>query len=271
MKPIHITILVAFLFGVSFSCEAVDMQDGDKVAIMFGQQRMEIWEWDASGYARLVTGELANAGIRKSPLLLPGSRKTDQMLENLQEEVLAPRPVFAVIYPGTADYNVFAEKTPKENFRANLKAIVEQLQAEDIKPVLVTSYAMNSNRNFSPNQNVALFNEEIRTLAQELKVKLIDFTNVVDQEKSGVELDGSLAAKALVNQMFAGEILRVLGFSDEEVAACRQAWLDLPGAVRLTPTVSVNTYEKMKSAARASGRTVKDHMSEVLHNSLGSL
>ena len=236
MKLKYNTVLVALLIGVSYPSQAMDIQDGDKLAIMGGNNRMEIWDWEPSGYSRLLTNELANVGVKKTPLVLPPGRTTEQMLANLQSDVIEQRPVLAVIMPGNADYNCFTTKTPSESYYANLKAIVEQLKAESIKPVLVTSYVLNSDRNFSPNQNTAQFNEVIRTLAQELNVKLIDFTNVVDQEQTSVNLDGSYASKALVNQMFAGEVLRVLGYSDQEVAACRQAWLDTPGLVQTVQT-----------------------------------
>ena len=236
MKLKYNTVLVALLIGVSYPCKAIDIQDGDKLAIIGGHNRMEIWDWEPSGYSRLLTNELANVGVKKFPLVLAPGRTTEQMLANLQSDVIEQRPILAVIIPANADYNCYTTKTPNESYYANLKTIVEQLKAESIKPVLVTSYALNSDRNFSPNQSTAQFNEVIRTLAQELNVKLIDFTNVVDQEQTSVNLDGSYASKALVNQMFAGEVLRVLGYSDQEVAACRQAWLDKPGLIEPVQT-----------------------------------
>jgi hypothetical protein len=87
-------------------------------------------------------------------------------------------------------------------------------------------------------------------------------------QKKNIPFDGNPVAKCLVNQMFAAEVLRSLGFGEKEVALCRQAWLDKPGAIQFMPSVSVNTYEKLKTAAKSSGNDVGVYMTEVLEKSL---
>ncbi len=257
-----VTLIALFLATSSFSA-GLALKDGDKIAILSGQS-FDIWNWSPSGYMRLLTDELAKAGVKKELWLPLEGQKTTQMLERLDADVIAKKPAFTLIIPGTADYNPWAERTVSVAFTNNLKAILVKLQAAHIKPVLVTSYASNSNRGFSTNPNVAEHNEAIRALAKAHGLPLIDFVNVVDIEKSLVPLDGSLAAKCIVNQMFAGEVLRVLGMGDNEIAACRHAWLDTPGAIQFMPSVSVNTYTKLKAAANAAGKDVGTYMTEVL-------
>lgn len=259
--------LAALILWVPFFAAGLELKDGDKIALLSGQS-FDIWNWSPSGYLRLLTDELAKAGIRKDLWIPLEGQKTAQMLVRLGSDVIAKKPVYALIIPGTADYNPFAERTVPVAFTNNLEAILDKLHAAGIKTVLVTSYASNSNRAFSPNANVAEHNEAIRALAKAHGLPLIDFVKVMDSEKSQTPFDGSLVAKSVVNQMFAGEVLRVLGYGDKEIAACRQAWLDKPGAIQFMPSVSVSAYAKLKAAAAASGKDVGSYMTEVLRESV---
>lgn len=263
MRFVITVSLAALLLAVPAFAHGLELKDGDKIAILTGQS-FDIWNWSPSGYMRLLTGELAKAGVKKEPWIPLEGQKTAQMLERLDADVIAKRPACTLIIPGTADYNPFAERKVAAAFTNNLEAVLVKLQAAGLKTVLATSYASNSNRAFSPNANVAEHNEAIRALARAHGLPLIDFVKVVDGEKTVVSLDGSLAAKGIVNQMFAGEVLRALGYGDNEIAACRRAWLDKPGAIQFMPSVSVNTYARLKAAAAASGKDVGSYMTEVL-------
>lgn len=263
MITLSIFVLASCILAAQFCPAGLELKDGNQIALLSGQS-FDIWNWSPSGYLRLLTDELAKSGIKKQPWIPLEGQKTEQMLARLDAEVIAKKPVFALIIPGTADYNPFAERKVSAAFTNNLDAILVKLQAAGVKTVLVTSYASNSNLAFSPNPNVAEHNEAIRALAKQHGVPLIDFVKVVDNEKPLVPLDGSLVAKSLVNQMFAGEVLRALGMGDKEVAACRHAWLDKPGAIQFMPSVSVNTYAKLKAAAEAAGKDVGSYMTEVL-------
>ncbi|MEI6070993.1 MAG: GDSL-type esterase/lipase family protein [Verrucomicrobiae bacterium] len=264
MKPIFRKLaLLALFIGAPLFANALDLKDGDQIAVLSGQN-FEIWSCGPSGYIRLLLNEFTKAGIKQEPRLIAlEGKKTEQMLARLDDEVIAKKPVVALIIPGTEDYNPWAEKTVSESFKNNLDAIIGKLHAASIKTVLVTSYACNSNLAFIPNQNVAEHNDAIRSMAKEHGLPLIDFVKVVDNEKKIVPFDRSLMARAVVNQMLTGEILRVLGYSDQEVAACRQAWpLEFP------PSVSNNTYAKLRTAAKASGKEVDAYITEVLHDSV---
>ncbi len=255
--------------AVSAPSAGIAVKNGDKVAILTGQS-FEVWSWSPSGYARLLTDELTKAGVKEFPLLFVENQKTEQMLANIDKDVISKKPVYALIIPGTADYNPWAEKNVPESFKKNITEIVEKLKAANIKTVIATSYAVNSNLQFPANPNVAEHNAFVRALAKEQGLTLIDFVKSVDDEaqKKNVPFDGSPAAKCLVNQMFTAELLLSLGFDEKKVALCRQAWLDKPGAIQLMPSVSVNTYEKLRAAAKASGKDVGVYMTEVLRETL---
>lgn len=267
MRFVIAVSLASMLLASPVFSDGLELKDGDQIALLSGQS-FEIWNWSPAGYLRLLTDELARAGIKKQPWIPLEGQKTAQMRERLDADVIAKKPVFALIIPGTADYNPFAERKVSAAFTNNLEAILVKLQTAGIKTVLVTSYASNSSLAFSPNPNVAEHNEAIRALAQQHGLALIDFVKAVDNETPLVPLDGSLAAKSLVNQMFAGEVLRALGMGDKDVDACRHAWLDKPGAIQFMPSISVNTYAKLKSAAKVAGKDVGTFITEVLRDSV---
>ena len=259
--------LVALFVGLPFFAKAIDFKDGDKIAILEGQN-FETWSWSPSGYMRLLTTELEKSGVKNPITISMGGQKTEQMAARIDNDVIAKKPAYVLIIPGTADYNVFAQKTVDESFNKNLVGVIEKLKAANIKTVLATSYSSNSNPSEPRNANVGEHNEAIRALAQAHIVPLIDFVKVIDNEKKVVPFDGSLAAKVVVHQIFAGEVLRTLGYSDQKIAAFRQEWLDIPGAIQFAPSVSVNTYTELKAAAKSNNTEVAVYITEVLHDSV---
>lgn len=253
----------AWFLGMAGLAQGMDIKDGDQIAVLSGQS-FETYCWSPSGYMRLLADALARQGVRNPMTIFLEGQTTGQMLARLDGEVIANKPVYALVIPGTRDYNPFAQKSVDAAFTANLTAIIGKLQAAHIKTVLVTSYASNSNLAFAPNQHVGEHNAAIRALAQEHGLTLIDLVKVVDAAPMVVPRDGSLAAKAVVHQLLAGEVLRTLGVSEAQVAACRMAWLDTPGAIQLPPSVSVNTYAQLKASAQARGQDIASFMTEAL-------
>lgn len=255
------------LFVGAINCsQAAPLQPGEKMAILSGQS-FETWGWGTSGYIRLVTKEIEKTGVRGPVSICLENKKTEQMLAALDTDVIAKKTAHVLIIPGTKDYNVFAQRTVDESFIQNLTAIIEKLQAADIPMVLATSYAKNSDPATPRNEHTNEHNEAIRTLADSYQVPLIDFVKIVNEADEVIPLDGSLAARYLINQMFAAEVLRTLDIRDEAIAQARDTWLDVPG-VQFAPSVSVNTYEKLKAGAKASGQDPDDYITELLHDSV---
>jgi len=258
--------LIALLIGIPFFAKAIDVKCGDKLAILSGQS-FDCWSWSPSGYLHLMAGELIKSGLTAEPSIVFEGQNTEQMLACV-DDVIAKKPGYALLIPGTADYNPWRDKSVSESFTKNLAAVIGKLKEANIKLVLATSYASNSNLALTFNSNIGEHNDAIRALAKEYGLASIDFVTVVDREKKAVPFDGSLVAKALVNQMFAAEVLRSMGFGDKEVAAFRAEWLDAPGAVQFKPSVSVNTYDKLKTAAKVAGKDVGTFMTEVLREKI---
>ena len=267
MRCLTIFVFAGLIAGSSFRAKGLELKVGDRIAMLSGPS-LEIWNWSPSGYMRLLTDEITKAGVKNIGWICLENQKMAQMLARLDEEIIAKAPVYALIIPGTADYNPWTEKTVSEAFKRNLTEIVRKLKAANIKTVIATSYVVNSNLQHPANANVAAHNDFIRALAKEHSLPLIDLVALVNEEQKSVSFDGSPVAKCLVNQIFTAASLKAFGFGDHEVAECRRAWLDTPRAIQLMPSVSVNTYELLKAAAKSSRKDVGAYMTEVLQKSL---
>ncbi|MFA6293623.1 MAG: hypothetical protein WC637_17685, partial [Victivallales bacterium] len=163
MRYLKAITLAALLTCVPFFAKGIEIKDGDQMAILTGQP-FDIWNWSPSGYMRLLTDEIAKAGIKKFNWILLENQKTAQMLERIDNDVIAKMPVCVLIVPGTSDYNPWAEKKVPESFSKNLSETIGKLKAANIRTVIATSYAVNSNIQLSLNQNVAEHNDAIRAL-----------------------------------------------------------------------------------------------------------
>ena len=249
----------------SFYTGAAEIQNGDQIAILSGQS-LRNYAWSASGHLKLVVDELKQSGVTQFPLINLEQKTTQQMLDCLDQEVIAKKPLHVLIIPGTKDYNTWRESKMPENTRQNLNTILTKLKQAGIPTSIMTSYAMSCDLSFGPNQHAEGQNAAIRELAQKFDVPLIDFIQLIDDaaKNSSVAFDGNPVAKCLVSQLLASQILMIAGFSEEKISERRQLWADLPGAITFMPLVSVNTYAALKSTAKKSGIDVTEQMAIVL-------
>ena len=116
-----------------------------------------------------------NAGI--------GGERTDQALKRLDRDVIAQRPQFVTIMYGTNDSWVDKGKTESRItagvYEANLREIVQRLNAAHIQAVLMTEpmFGEANPKNGAgeeANVRIAGYMERCRAVAKELKVPLVD-------------------------------------------------------------------------------------------------
>ena len=215
------------------STDAVNLNDGDKIAVCGGWiEGMNPWsampgafEW--TGYKGLAGLALRECGIRNAPFVGGLDRvKTDAIAAGI-DNVIADAPAYVVLANlGTGGQNAFTEPHPNEAYIKNIGAILAKLKAAKIRTIIATSHIKYTDPAgcSGANNNMAEYNDVIREAAQKYEATLIDFTKILDETEKTIPMDASPEAAAWVNQMFAGELLRVLGYSDKDVAACRKAW-----------------------------------------------
>jgi len=264
-NPINLLLIGSVLITLALNTGAAEMKNGDQIAILSGLH-LRNYAWSSSGHLKLIVDELKQKGITKFPIINLEQKTTLQMADSLDQEVIAKKPVYALIIPGTSDYNPWREAKMPEATRQNLEEIITKLKKAGIPTSIMTSYAMNCNLSFGPNQHAAGQNAAIRELAQKYDIPLIDFMKMIDKaaNSSPVAFDGNPVAQCLVSQLLASRVLSIAGFSDEQISECRKGWMDLPGAITFMPLVSVNTYTALKATAKKSGIDVGEQMARVL-------
>ncbi|REK19405.1 MAG: hypothetical protein DWQ37_00985 [Planctomycetota bacterium] len=126
-----------------------------------------------------------------------GGERTDQALERL-DDVIALRPRVVTVMYGTNDSYVDQGKTESrltlEQFRANLRTIVERLLRAGIEPVLMTeprwAKAGKNGLGENPNGRLESFVEATRQIADECDVPLVDhYAHWTRAETNGQDLD----------------------------------------------------------------------------------
>ncbi|ODU00465.1 MAG: lysophospholipase [Planctomycetes bacterium SCN 63-9] len=130
--------------------------------------------------------EFVNVGI--------GGERTDQARKRL-ESVLALRPRIVTIMYGTndsyVDQGATASRISVQEYRDNLKAIVEELLRNGVEPILMTEprwAAVGPKNGLGENPNVRLipFMEACRAVARECRVPLVDhFARWTEAEARG--------------------------------------------------------------------------------------
>ncbi len=119
--------------------------------------------------------EVINVGI--------GGERTDGALARLEKDVISKKPALVTVMYGTNDSYVDVDKTePRltvEQYRINLKAIIERLRAAKIQPVLMTEprwgdKARKNGIGEHPNVSLERYVVACREVAKEMKLPLVD-------------------------------------------------------------------------------------------------
>lgn len=264
----------ALLAATGLAAGEIVIKDGDSIAFM-GDSITQLGNLQKpNGYVNLVIEGLQAAGVKAIPIPVGiGGNTTRHMLARLEKDVIAKKPVWMTLNSGIND----AGPLSVEEFGTNIAKIVEQASAAGIKVILMTTTVGAGENLSAPSSLKCLkFCEEFKKLAKERNLILVDLNTVMAKELTERKQDEVKGLKltydgthlnGLGNQIVAAEILKTLGVSDEQVAALRKRWEDYPFAVAM-PEVSVSEYVKLKAAADKNGKTIDEHVSEILTNSV---
>jgi acyl-CoA thioesterase-1 len=135
-------------------------------------------------FAAMIEAKLRQSGVSAEVVNLGvGSERTDLALARLDRDVIARKPDMVMIMYGTNDSYVDRGATDtritQEQYRTNLKKIIEQLQAAGIKPVLMTEprwgdAAAANGLGEHPNVRLERYMAACREVARETRVPLVD-------------------------------------------------------------------------------------------------
>ena len=124
---------------------------------------------------------------------------------------------------------------PLEEYKKNITALVDKVEADGIKIVILTSTMIGEDQPNANNQKLIAYNDFLRQLAKDRNYLLVDLNadmlKLVEDKQPGeplrVTVDGVHMAYP-GNVMMATGILRVLGVSPSDIQKAETAWADLP-------------------------------------------
>ncbi len=160
--------------------------------------------------------ELVGAGI--------GGNKVYDLYLRMEEDVLARNPDMVFIWVGVNDVwhkQSFGTGTDPDKFVKFYRAIIQKLQARNIKVVLCTPATIGERTDFSNQQDGDLnkYSQLIRDLAKDLQCGLVDFRDIFHRyelsNNPGNKAEGILTSdgvhlNAVGNQLAADHMLEAL-------------------------------------------------------------
>ena len=260
MRQIFQTFLIpALLASAAVTTSAAEpgellLKPGEKIAFM--GDSISAGGARKGGYVTLTMEALNREGLALShvPAGKSGNRSKD-MLARLDESVISKDPDWMVLSCGVNDVWHFTlrlgkrtfEGIPLEDYKKNIRQIIERAEAADIKVLVLTSTMIGEDPEKETNQKLVPYNEFLREIAAEKRLPLADLSKdmhqalkqIPDEEgkarmfgepgyqrniKNKLTTDGCHMNK-LGNIMMAKGVLRAFGLGEAKIAAAERTWL----------------------------------------------
>ena len=263
------TVLIA---TASWAAEPL-VKSGDNIAFL-GDSITQQGAGSPSGYVRLVISGLEANGVAAKPIPAGiGGHKSNQMLERLQNDVLAKKPAWMTLSCGVNDVWHGAKGVPLDQYKTNITAIVDRATEAGVKVVILTATMISEDPAAANNKALAGYNDFLRGLAKERGLPLAD---LYADMCAGVEAAGEARKRGNIfttdgvhmnpvgNQMMALGVLRAFGLDAPQLAKAKEAWLDIPKAVPLSLAVTFRQYGMLQELAAKQGKPVSDVVEELL-------
>lgn len=259
MKSSH-RIFVSLIFALgllgSASAERRSMllKSGEKIAFM--GDSITAGGARKNGYITLTMEALNHNGLKLThiPAGKSGNRSKD-MLARLDASVIKKNPDWMVLSCGVNDVWHFTltlgkrtfQGIPLEDYQKNIREILKQARAADIKVVILTSTMIGEDPEKETNKKLIPYNEFLRKVAKEKSLPLVDLSKdmhaaleKIPDEKGKARMFGEpkyerniknklttdgCHMNLLGNIMMAKGVLRGFGLSEEKIAAAEKRWL----------------------------------------------
>ncbi|MBV9961321.1 MAG: G-D-S-L family lipolytic protein [Parafilimonas sp.] len=221
-KLIWIFLFVGVVLLMSF---LKDSRAKNKKVIFFGDSITQMGA-QPGGYISLMKDMLSQQNITNYDLIGAGigGNKVYDLYLRMPEDVIAQSPDVVVIWVGVNDVwhkSSFGTGTDADKFEKFYRAIIQQLQAHNIKVMLVTPTTIGEKNDYSNQQDGDLnkYSQIIRNIAKDLNLPVCDLhsifhlyevnNNTVNADKGILTIDGVHLNDA-GNKLAATEIWKVL-------------------------------------------------------------
>jgi lysophospholipase L1-like esterase len=266
-------LVLTAVLALSSLCAAQDVlvKSGETVAFMGDSITQQGWQ-STAGYVKLVVAGLENNGVTITPVPAGISgHKSNQMLDRLDKDVLSKKPQWMTLSCGVNDVWHGERGVPLDQYKKNIRAIVERCQAANVKVMILTATMITEDADAENNKKLAAYNDFLHELAKEKKLPLADlYADMSAAVKAGgggkgkpnlLTTDG-VHMNAAGNVVMATGVLKAFGLSDEQIAKAKKSWLDIPNAVELKVGLTLRQYERLKQVAESQGKTVQQYIND---------
>ena len=238
---------IAITFVQAASAE-IAVKSGEKVAFL-GDSITEGGWGNPVGYVRLVMAGLEANGVKAVavPAGISG-HKSDNMLARLERDVIAKKPQWMTLSCGVNDVwhgkngvalddaalasgDFGTGGTARGTYKKNIAEIVNRAEAAGIQVVVLTATVIHEKLDNAENTKLAPYNDYLRTLAREKKLRLADL-NALFQER--IKTENKPNQKVLTSdgvhmavegdKLMAKGVLMALGLDAAQLKAAEEAW-----------------------------------------------
>lgn len=272
-----IALLIPLLLSTAGGAAEILVGNGQKIAFL--GDSITQFGWDRqSGYVKEVVSGLESAGITVTPIPAGVSgHKSNDMLGRLQRDVIAKKPDWMTLSCGVNDVWHGDKGVNLEDYKKNITAILDACQAAGIKVVILTATPIMEKLDSTQNVKLAGYNDFLRGIAKERGLPLADLNadlqaaiTAKTKDSSPLTVDGVHMANA-GNMLMARGVLRAIGFTDEQLAAATERWLDTPNVVgnqNVKFNITLRQYAAIERAAAADGKPVEEWLGTRLRTAL---
>src|SRR5215218_2595881 len=168
ISPIFAAVVLSMLTAILPLTRAdILVKSGEKVAFLGDSITQGGWS-SANGYVKLVEAGLKANGVDIE--VIPagiGGHKSNDMLKRLERDVLSKNPQWMTLSCGVNDVWHGAKGVPLEDYKKNIREIVEKAAAANVKVVVLTATVIHENLDSPENQKLEAYNDFLRDLAKE--------------------------------------------------------------------------------------------------------
>ena len=271
-------VLCASIFAETARAE-IAVKSGEKIAFLGDSITAGGWG-SPVGYVRLVIAGLAANGVQAEPVPAGiGGHKSNDMLARLERDVISKQPQWMTLSCGVNDVwhgkkgvplddaaaaveGAFDEKVAERGtYKKNMAEIVDKAQAAKIQVVLLTATVIQENLDSPENGKLAPFNEYLRILAKEKKLRLADL-NAMFQER--IKAENKPGQKVLTgdgvhmnpegDKLMATGVLTALGLDAAQMKKAQDAWVPLAAQAKADAEAKAKAKAEAKAKADAEAK-----------------
>lgn len=278
------TLFTAILLIANFCFGEPLIKSGESIAFL-GDSITQFGAGQPSGYVREVISGLKVNGIdvKAIPAGISGN-KSNQMLARLEKSVISKKPTWMTLSCGVNDVWHGKRGIPLEQYKINIRKIVDQTQQAGIKVMILTATMITENKNNPKNLKLDKYNDFLRRLAKEKNCILVDLNQAMkdaiekaggfNKKKNHLTRDG-VHMDIEGDMMMAKGILQDFGLTEEMIDKAVKHWESVPNSFSLSwyrPNARISIQEKrqLEKIAAKKGITLKQMLNQGLQSYVDS-